>query len=286
MHFQLKLGIIVSMRQPSLILLLLACAACAPTPATPGEGESGTSATTSETESGSTSPETETDGGEGMETGIPSPSDLGSIVECDILAQDCAVGDKCVPFSAGGGTWDDYKCVPVLGDQATGESCNYDGIVEATDDCDASGFCFEGTCHAFCTGTLESAECPEGQYCSISSGPLVLCLSICDPTMPDCAEDEGCYWLNSNFTCAPTLEPAGGPGEACEFTNACDPGSICIDAPMMPDCDSTGCCGVFCELGLGDMQCADVPGTTCVGFWEEEMAPEGFEHVGVCMLPP
>ena len=56
-------------------------------------------------------------------------------------------------------------------------------------------------------------------------------------------------------------------------------------AEVLPDCQGSGCCTPFCEVMLGDAQCDAVPGTSCVPFWEEGLAPEGYEHIGVCVVP-
>jgi hypothetical protein len=62
------------------------------------------------------------------------------------------------PYGSTGTEWDAHKCVPVTGDQALGEPCTWGGIIEATDDCDSTGVCwdlrevdgqFVGSCHAW-----------------------------------------------------------------------------------------------------------------------------------------
>ena len=127
-----------------------------------------------------------------------------------------------------------------MGPMTDGEPCISGGIVEATDDCDASGYCFDGTCHSFCTGSFEMPECPEGQACAVSSSSsLVLCIPRCDPVAQDCAEaGEGCFWSGTEFSCIPVANPPGlSPGETCEFANVCEIGSICLDAALMPNCN-------------------------------------------------
>jgi hypothetical protein len=84
-----------------------------------------------------------------------------------------------VPNSSAGRSWDDSKCVPVLGDQAAAEPCTYAGAVESTDDCDATSFCWEanqegvGTCRLFCTGTLDTLECLEGSSCLFTNALVI-----------------------------------------------------------------------------------------------------------------
>ncbi|KIG13856.1 hypothetical protein DB30_07511 [Enhygromyxa salina] len=213
---------------------------------------------------------------------------------CDPLKQDCSNGEKCVPYASSGSTWDAFKCVPTLGNQATGEACTYAGPIEATDDCDDQSYCWNvmdvdgegvGTCHAFCTGTWDAPMCPPMSACIITSGGVpALCLPTCDPVAQDCEEGQACYWNSNGFRCMFTNEDIP-PGEACSYINDCAAGSHCTTAELTPNCEGGNCCMPFCSLMLGDQQCADVPGTTCVSFFEEDMAPPGLAHVGVCISP-
>jgi hypothetical protein len=276
----MKRGFTLSL--PSIVLL-----AC--TPPTALDDEAGV--TTGMEESSETGDTTSSESAsESFEPGVDLPP-----LECDFWAQDCPEGHKCVAYSSTGEpNWDAYKCVPVMGDQHEGEACWWGGIVEATDDCDAGSYCFDtmdvdgqlvGTCYLMCTGTPLDPQCPPESYCSISGdGVLNLCIPTCDPLAQDCAGDEGCYWTGAAFTClGSTMPPAGEP---CAFINDCVPGEICIDAASAPTCGGSGCCTSFCDLQLGDAQCASWPDFACVPFFEEGMALPGYENVGVCMLPP
>jgi hypothetical protein len=218
------------------------------------------------------------------------------IIHCDPFMQDCPEGEKCVPYSSMGGNWDANKCVPVMGDQAAGESCIYSGVVDSTDNCDATSFCWDvididgqliGICAPFCLGTADDPECPVGRTCPISAdGGVNVCLTTCDPVAQECDEGRACYWANGNFNCILTTEsiPAGEP---CGFINDCAEGLGCFTAEVLPDCQGSACCSGFCDLNLGDGPCeALLPGTVCSSFFEENMAPPGYEHVGVCILPP
>jgi hypothetical protein len=225
--------------------------------------------------------------------GVFLPGDDVPLAECDIFAQDCPQGEKCVPYSSNGDqAWDALKCVPVMGEQAPGESCVYDGVEASTDDCDDTSWCFNvdengnGICHAFCTGTPDTPECPPMSECAISgSGVISICIPNCDPVVQDCPEDTGCYWGSNNFICIVTTLNIP-TGEPCGYVNDCAAGNMCVDASLMPDCDGSACCGSFCDLGLGDAQCDLLPDTVCVPFFEQGMAPAEYEHVGVCILPP
>lgn len=263
---------------------------------TTGDATSADSTSADSTSSvGETSTEpAETSGDGGTSAEFTPRDDITATTECDPWMQDCPDGEKCVPDMSSGGVWDDLECVPIMGDAKPGEPCTYGGTVDATDDCDATGMCFDvdeidgeliGTCYAFCTGTPDIPECPETSTCALSGdGVLTLCFPDCDPIAQDCLDGEGCYWSGSRFMCVPSAEnlPAG---ESCEFANSCAVGLICAGAEALPDCPGVGCCVPFCELELGDMQCEAVPGTSCVSFYEEGMAPPGHEHIGVCISP-
>jgi hypothetical protein len=262
------------------------------------ESESSSSSETSTSDTSTSDPDpstsTFTTNSSGTMILLPNFDDVWEY-SCDPFAQDCPDGEKCVPHASSGGDLDDNKCVPVLGDQAPGEACTYGGPVESTDDCDATSFCWDmneggtGICRSFCTGTIDMPACPDNYFCTITSaGTITLCFPTCDPVAQDCDVDGlGCYFSGTEFTCIAPMDPPGlPPGEACEWANACEIGSLCLDAAVLPNCAGVSCCGEFCDLGLGDAQCVAVPGTVCTSFYEQGTAPEGFEHVGVCILPP
>ncbi|MFO7564837.1 MAG: hypothetical protein R6X02_19490 [Enhygromyxa sp.] len=212
---------------------------------------------------------------------------------CDPWTQDCPEGEKCVPYASSGGTWDANKCVPIMGDQEPGEPCKYGGAVEATDDCDASGACFNvkevdgemtGTCLAFCTGSPDAPACPEGSSCKLTGdGTLTLCFPQCDPIAQDCDSGLACFWVGYEFTCVFTTEELP-PGSPCGFINDCATGLICIAGEVVPDCEDPACCTPFCDTTLGDAQCAAVPQSMCVPFFEEGRSLPGYEDVGICIL--
>lgn len=279
-------------------LVVLSAIACGPPKGGLGSGDDDTA-----TDDGST-PGSGSGDDPGSESGDdPSTTSGATFIpredlltdKCDPYAQDCPDGEKCVPFSSSGGGWEGHKCVPIMGEQATGEPCTYGGVVEATDDCDGTGMCWDaidvdgelvGTCHAFCTGSPATPECPPGSSCSISGGGTVnVCLTNCDPIIQDCNPGFACYFTGGTFNCVFTMQdtPAGQP---CGFINDCAAGLACVAAVILPACEGSNCCSPFCALELGDAQCdAVLPGTACVAFFEENWAPPGYEHVGVCVLP-
>lgn len=219
-------------------------------------------------------------------TFIPE-EDIPVVEACDPWVQDCVPGEKCVPYAAGGGTWNANKCVPVLGDKAVGDECIWDGIMAATDDCDGESACWGmidniGTCTAFCEGTPQNPICPEGTICSISNqGSVTFCLEGCNPITQDmCPDGNGCYYDGVAFSCAPTTSdiPAGDP---CSFINDCEAGLVCLDGSVVPGCTDSACCAEFCDLDCP--LCSD-PQAECVALFQGN-APVGDDDVGACILP-
>jgi hypothetical protein len=293
-------------------LVILLCVACGPpriggsTSDDESSGEPTGSSTDSSSSTDSTSSSTDSstsstdDGSTLSDTHFFVP--VGDIIEgnwCSPfpLGQGCPNGEKCVPYASTSSWWDSNKCVPVTGNQTAGEPCSYAGFVEATDDCDATSSCWNarevegelvGTCHSFCTGTEELPECPQDYECLLEiHSAVTLCFPTCDPVVQDCPNEIGCYWSGIAFICTASLElPGVSPGQPCGYVNDCEPGSLCLDASVMPDCMGSACCGSLCDLEIGDAQCAAVLGTTCVPFWEQGMAPVDSEHVGICIVGP
>ena len=62
-----------------------------------------------------------------------------------------------------------------------------------------------------------------------------------------------------------------------------DPGLVCLNPEYVPDCQAGGCCSPFCDT----KEANDCPGQgqDCIPWWEEGMAPPGYETVGVCGIP-
>jgi hypothetical protein len=261
--------------------------------ATTGEATTGEVPANPSTSSHADTSTSETDTGDSdtNETNQPfvAVSEIGGC-ECDPFVQDCPEGEKCVPYDAtAGGSWDANKCMAVTGDQATGEPCVYGGLMDATDDCDATGICVDrdgdtlGTCHAFCMGTADQPECPDNLLCEIAEyGTVALCVEQCNPLLQDCEPPLGCYWEDTGFHCLPGGEwPIEDP---CSYVNDCPPGNMCVDASLLPICVGEACCTSLCEVGLDDNLCL-IPGSACVPFFEQGTAPEGLELLGLCLAP-
>jgi hypothetical protein len=299
----------ISLSKRLSLVLLLGAPACTPAPAADDEagvttamGDSSDSVGASDSvgtsdsvgASDSTSESGSTGGSDSTETFLPILEDQ-STEPCSNFEQDCPEGEKCVPYSLFGTmSWDDHKCVPVLGDQAPGEPCVLEGFAEAIDDCDATSICFFteevdgqllGECVAQCVGWPDNPMCTApGHSCLLDGeGDLALCLSGCDPVVQDCTPGDACYWTGGALACLPAGQ--GVPlGEPCESLDDCSLGQQCIDGAQLPSCAGTGCCTQFCDL-FDDGTCLDQPGTVCVPFFEQGMAPAGLEHVGLCTLP-
>ncbi|MCA9695174.1 MAG: ribulose phosphate epimerase [Nannocystaceae bacterium] len=253
--------------------------------------DSSTSETTTDPTTSSSSSDTDCEFV--CETDMP-----GGTVECDIWAQDCPEGQKCMPWANdGGNSWNSTKCSDVqdnAGDK--GDECTVEGSgVSGDDSCGLGLFCYYidqetgvGTCIEMCQGSPEAAMCDPGEVCAIANdGVLILCRPKCDPTLQDCEyPNTGCLpAANSNdFTCIidASGQDAGAYGDPCEFINSCDPGLFCANADAVPDCQASGCCTLFCDINEADM-CPE--GTQCTAWFEEGQAPPDYEHVGGCVIP-
>lgn len=213
--------------------------------------------------------------------------------ECDVIAQNCGEGEKCMPWANDGGfLWNATRCTPIARDpDQVGEACEVEGYVSSgIDSCDASQMCFNaaiegltGTCVGFCAGPLQDPTCPDGQACSISNEDiLALCLPACDPLLATCADGEGCFPSGTDsFVCLPAPSQSIASLFTCHLSGGCDPGTICLDSFFLPDCeDEGGCCSPYCDLT--EPVCPQR--TDCLPFFEEGAVPQ-FEDVGVCALP-
>lgn len=213
--------------------------------------------------------------------------------ECDIFAEDCPLGQKCMPFAdQGSNTWNNLMCVPIMPDaRKPGDPCFVeDSGVSGIDNCEMHALCFDvddnlqGTCVAMCTGSEQDPVCPPGSDCTISNGGvLVLCLPTCDPLdIAGCEPGDVCVPSGDGFQCVFDASGEGGAlFDECEFLNACDPGLLCVSPEGVPQCaqQSDGCCTLYCDLTKQNLCPPPLP---CVPFFEQGQAPAGLEDVGVC----
>ena len=215
-------------------------------------------------------------------------------VECTVWAQDCPEGQKCLyDFADVFGP----VCTPVMGDGVAGEAC--EGRFGAVGDTCAKGYmCWNydmdgvGECTQLCTGSFEDPMCPDGYGCNVGRGYFI-CEPACSPLLQDCQGPEVCIGDPNGYGFVCVLDASGDmapPGSPCEFANACNPGSMCVNPDFFPatKCEGAlGCCAPFCDLDEPDA-CAGLPapGVTCVPYHEEGLAPPGLENVGVCGVAP
>ena len=262
-------------------------------------GTTGTTSTgTSTTSTGTrTSDPSDSSGGTATECNFLDCYDQGSMEpECDVWLQDCPEGEKCMPYANdGGSSWNATKCTPIdPAPQQPGEVCTTEGGgVSGVDNCAKASMCWdgvgetnEGVCIAFCMGTnAEDASCDDGFYCNITaSGILNLCLPICNPLLQDCPGDDLCIPNGETFICVLDASgEAGLYGDPCEYASACKPGLYCLNPEYVEGCQAAGCCTPFCDTSKMNM----CPGGTqeCIPWYEEGMAPVGYETVGICGVP-
>ncbi len=286
----------------------------AATSSSTGDNTSTSSAGTTSTTGTGTGTGTETGTGTSPVTGTTAMSDSstscsfvdcggttdGTPNECDIWAQDCPDGEKCMPWANdGGNAWNATKCSPLdpapagLGDECMG------GGVSGMDNCEKGSMCYYvdgetnlGVCVPFCVGSADSPMCKDiNEQCSISNnGVLILCRKKCNPLLQDCMGAAACLPAagSDKFVCI--VDASGEEGQAgdpCEYLNACDPGLLCADAAVVPGCQGTGCCTEFCDITdpNKDAQCSqNADGSVCQPYYEPGTEPPGLENIGFCGL--
>ncbi len=273
---------------------------------TVGGGDTDTTSALSTTTNGTTSPMTDegstaiasTTEGEDADdnpcafyAGCPPDVDADPY-ECDRFLQDCAEGEKCMPWANdGGNSYNATRCVPIAPDPgAPGEPCTIEGApTSGLDSCEEGVMCFDvdpgtgvGTCIPMCVGSEEDPACaaPE-QVCVIGSdGHIALCYDACDPVSPACDPGQGCYpsFDPELLTCDTATGEDLPHGEPCTFDESCASGHACLDAVAFPDCAGAFCCSQFCELLAGDPCPGAEQGVVCVPWYDSET-------VGICGLP-
>jgi hypothetical protein len=206
---------------------------------------------------------------------------------CDVWAQDCVDGEKCMPWANDGGdAWNSTRCSPIDPDPAAiGEPC----VVERSgtsgfDNCGVSAMCWgvdpvtlEGTCVGFCSGSEANPQCPDGLACVIAfDGIVIPCVPPCDPLAPTCAADEACMYTGQDppfarFACLPTPPfVPHGYGEACDGDlQLCASGLACVVPEHVPGCADLGCCTTVGDVAAPPV-CPDVT-QSCIPFDDESM---------------
>jgi hypothetical protein len=226
---------------------------------------------------------------------VDTPDGGGIAYECDLWAQDCPAGDKCMPWGEVD-TWNATRCTPLASAPALpGEACTVEGAAASgIDDCALGSMCWdvddagEGTCVSLCTGSPDAPQCAAPELgCSVSNGGvLILCVPWCDPLVQDCPAGGACYPEARGFFCSPDAsEDIGAYGDPCAYLNACDPGFWCAAQSDVPGCASEdGCCSEVCDASDPGFACAG-EGQVCEAFWSAGTAPPGQAAFGLCVMP-
>jgi hypothetical protein len=232
-----------------------------------------------------------------------APGDDGLMGECDIWQQDCASGDKCVPWSAEDDLLpDDIRCCPeVANPRLAGEDCMVqDYFGSCIDDCAVGTFCMDvdgdgaGQCQPFCSGDPSSPVCEPDESCLFYFAGVPICFPECDPLVQNCTQDGwGCYPDEeanggTGFICLPTII-GSTYGGFCWLLSSCAPGLICVTPDFHPDCDgNVGCCTPLCDVTETD-ECATFnPQLECVSWYfaGQEPPSANLQNVGACVIPP
>lgn len=226
---------------------------------------------------------------------IPDPTGtcFAHCSDCDIWAQDCPRGEKCVPWANDGGTqWNASRCSPIPDAPArVGEPCTVEGsTTSGIDDCEAGSMCWDvepqtgiGTCVAFCGGSEANPLCDGDAGCFHNyEGFVLVCVPECDPLMPACALGSTCVpSLEDRFYCVPAELAASSYGDPCSETPGCGSGLSCMDATGNPSCGDETCCTALCDLSAPS--CPDeLLGQQCLPYFDRGAAPPGREQLGYC----
>ncbi|MCA9653942.1 MAG: hypothetical protein H6712_01585 [Myxococcales bacterium] len=228
--------------------------------------------------------------------------DAGHIdLECDVAAQDCPDGQKCVWAAStdSGLRRDGARCIEVTGDGEPFAPCTLPTGIgpEITDDCGAESYCLEvyGTAdHGFCAPfTNLEYDCREypGTDVAVENGssfPAACLYYECQPLIEgSCPDGMQCTfypaWLYASLHCWSVPPEYDLPlGASCDF-GQCGEGKLCAPAEWLPECTGDSCCTEWCDLSAP--ACA-TPGTVCEPYlvWNHQGDP-GFDDLGACVQP-
>lgn len=214
----------------------------------------------------------------------PDDGGSGNGSQCDIWAQDCSEGFKCVAEDVHG----EARCRPLSNNpDQVGDPCSDLGVNDG-DSCDVDGMCINGICKQVCGGSANSPTCGSlSQLCHIYEEGVPVCEEECDPLLyASCEAGETCATGFSSlevFSCVPTEGPLGTSGDACADITQCAQGHACLPADVLPfgfcDGNASQCCSQLCDLDEN----YDCGGSmSCLPFYQSP--PPGLEHVGVCAI--
>jgi hypothetical protein len=190
--------------------------------------------------------------------------------ECDLFAQDCDAGEKCVP------DWFATRvCEPIAPDPIPdGEPCDDGG----DDPCGAGSWCGptdsqgNGTCVPLCTGTPADPICPPDTICVMDDeGIVAYCQAPCDPFADaPCPGSTSCQPTAQGFGC---IEEGGHlQNGACVENDSCIDGLYCADGALVEGCCFDRCCTTLCsddhpcDSGTCHPLPGQVPGPEGLGF--------------------
>ncbi|MGF1469015.1 MAG: hypothetical protein ACFCGT_23055 [Sandaracinaceae bacterium] len=190
-----------------------------------------------------------------------------TVGECEFgVRGSCGAGMACVLVGSSMDGWE-TACTNE-GAGGLGAPCASGGANQ----CQDTLSCDRGACRAYCC--VDSPEdCQPGEFClgigNADGAGQCRTASDCDPIDQSggCLNDDptaGCYVLGAGTDC---LEPGDAiEGEACEFSNSCAPGLICVGGA------GAGTCRTLCRTQdpeprcAGDFTCAGIEGQTEYGF--------------------
>ncbi len=189
---------------------------------------------------GTTDPECSPD-----ETEEPRKFDVGTLPPCDIWAQDCEAGSKCIPFDH---AW--LACVTQdPAPLADGDVCE---PAAESDPCGPTSWCAldpggaTASCTPMCTGSPSDPVCPPDRVCIIDDERIVAeCQIPCDPFDPNACGEGTCQRTDRGFGC----QESGGAseGERCDQDDSCGRGLRCAAADEVGGCCESSCCAAYCS---------------------------------------
>jgi hypothetical protein len=165
--------------------------------------------------------------------------------ECDLFAQDCDEGWKCVPDRSIG----TRNCVPVIPDPIPdGEACTSDFD---DDPCGALSWCRvetddAGTCVPLCTGSWADPMCADDLVCIIDDEQITAYCDVpCDPFDPAACGPWTCQPTPHGLGCLPGGN--NGAGGWCAEHDSCVEGFVCADLDESQGCCRGECCAPMCD---------------------------------------